>query len=350
MASSGIDVLEKAVDLLHQSNYRVYQIVHPDADFCFEFIAEHVTHQNPSLIVKIIDNIDNIKPPYIHEIKLLAHLVHALPILLANQNRRDPLEDNVVYSRKDILAINIKTFENILKTPQLPLAIAKQGGFFYDIDGPKLQELREKHDISRKEIADKLNVTPKAVSQYEIKNMRASREHTAIIQNLFNESIIIPTHFFEMTKNTLTPSSIEKDLERKPTVKTQEFIHMVNEIVSSVGFRTFWTRISPYDLLIYQEDDDTKELINVSFVGGAFFEKKMDPDNLQIKENFLGHQLAPQQPKAMVYDDETIESKTIKKDTVPYIKPKDLKYLEDPHEFKRIIKDRTKIRIDWDPQ
>lgn len=341
-------VLEKVVEILQRDNYRVFQTIPCDIDFCFELLADHTLQQNPTLLIKIIENIDNIKSAFIQELKLLASLLSALPILLASDNRRDPLQDNVIYNRKDLIAINLRTFENIIKYPILPLAIAKKGGFFYDLDGQKMITLREKINLSRKEIAEHLEVTPKAISQYEKSEMRASADHTKKLEGLLGESIIKPMHFIEtVQKFRQEPLRLEKSLEKKITLKAQNFMSLINEIVEDAGFKTFWTRNSPYDLFVYQEDDETHEIMDYTLVGGAYYDKKMDPTHILLEETFIGEHLKEQQPKAMIYNDESVNPKEIQKEKIPYIRPQELKLLDNPQEFKKLIRERTKIKIHW---
>ena len=338
---------EKIIDLLQRQHYQVYRIQPPEMDLCFELIAEHLSKQLPSLIIKVIENIDNIKPPYLHELKLLASLMRALPLLVAETNRRDPLEDNVVYNRKDIIAVNLKTFAGLLQNPALPVAVAKQGGFFHDIDGVKLQKLREGKNMTRKDLADRLEVTPKAISQYETNNMRASRDHTRIIEDLFGQTIIQSRTLENLATENPLEVMVDRSFERKSTAKNREFMKMINEIVEDTGFQTFWTRNSPYDLFIYQEDEESHQVVNFTFVGGTFYDKKADRQRVLSQEDFLLHQIKDPQAKAMIYNEEKVNPEEIKKETLPYIKPKELKYLDNPDEFKKLIRQRTKMFISW---
>jgi predicted transcriptional regulator len=347
MENNDILIRDRVIELLQQHHYQVYRNANPDIELCFELIAEHLSHQQPNMIIKIIDNIDTMKPPYIHELKLLSSLIRALPVLLAKVNRRDPLEDNVIYNRKELLAINLATFENLLRHPALPLAVAKQGGFFFDVDGEKIQKLREKHNLSRQDLANKLEVTTKTISQYELNKMRASRDHAAFLEKLFGESIVQPSRLEHLGTQIPNSMSIDRELERKTTVKNRDFMGMINEIVEDAGFKTFWTRISPFDLFIYQEDDETHQIINYTFVGGTFVDKKADVSKIESQTSFMRSQLKDPQNKGVIYDEEAVKPQDFKNETVPYIKPQELKFLDDPQEFKRLMKDRSKMRIDW---
>ena len=47
----------------------------------------------------------------------------------------------------------------------------------------------------------------------------------------------------------------------------------------------------------------------------------------------------------IIYDDESYKPKQLKKDTIPYLKADDLKLLENPDEFKKLIKKQNKITL-----
>lgn len=341
--SSTTEMLRNAVGVLNQQNYQVYLTAQPELELCFELIAEHLTRTAPSLVIKIIENIDSIKPQFIHELKLIAGLLAAVPLLLANENRRAKLEDNVIYSRENLIAINYQTFSNVMKTPKLPLAIAKQGGFFIDIDGKKLQELRERHNLSRQDLADRLQITTKAVSQYEKNEMRTSMEHAKLFHEIFGESVILPQNFFETVKTNPKATILDESLQRRMTAKHRDFMNEVTEYVNDAGYKVFWTRNAPFDVIIYQEVDSKPNLQDCILVGGAHSEKQyQENQKYSIQIQFLQR---VNKPGALILDEEIIGDRIPKEDSVPYMIPRELKLLENPKEFQNFIRKRFEKRF-----
>ena len=288
--SSSAEIKQSAIKILSQNQYQVYSAAHPDIEMCFELIAEHITRIYPNLVIKIIPNIDNIKPQFFSELKILASIMAAVPMLLGVENRRSNLDDNVIYSRENLIAINIRTFSNVMQNPQLPMAIAKQGGFFIDVDGEKLQQLRENANISRQALAEKLHLTPKAVSQYEKNEMRASLEHSKLIEEILGDSILAPQDFFKFLSQSISNIELDGKFQRKATAKQRDFMEEITEYVLDAGQKIFWTKNAPFDMFIYQDNEDTHEVVNFTLVGGTYTEKEyQNTEKYRFQVQFFQH-------------------------------------------------------------
>jgi predicted transcriptional regulator len=268
----------------------------------------------------------------------------AIPIIIGIDNRRSKLSDDSLFIRDDLISLNISTFKKVVNSPQLPLAIAKQGGLFIDIDGDKLARLRTEKGITRKDLADTLNITPKAVSHYEMKGMRPSVDHAQKMGEILGDSIVIPLDFFDHGKKIITSYRFDSELQKRILANRREFVKMINEIVEGTGYKVFWSKASPFDILIYKDSEDSKEILDYTLVGGTTLGTDINTRLHQIQGEFLRE--VPQD-SAFIYDEEKLNVKDIKKESVPYIAPKELKTLENPKEFKKLINKR-RLKTEWD--
>ena len=106
---SSITVLankEKTTRVLQQADYSVYNNISSELEMCFELFARHYTSNVPSLLIKLVENIDIIKPYFIHELKLLSRFLRALPLIIGIENRHDLLSDDCLFIRKGLISIN----------------------------------------------------------------------------------------------------------------------------------------------------------------------------------------------------------------------------------------------------
>ncbi|MHA1718358.1 MAG: helix-turn-helix domain-containing protein [Promethearchaeota archaeon] len=339
MSSISVSANKKeAFQVLKQADYSVYENVSSNLEMCFELFAHHYSPYLPSLLIKIVENIDIIKPYFIHELKFLSRFLTALPLIIGIENRHDFLQDNCLFLRKGLISININTFSQIILNNQLPLAVAKKGGFFVDIDGEKLIQLRKRKNYTRNDLAEKLNVSAKSIMQYENNEMRTSREHAQRLEEILGESIQVPLNIFAYMKKSFGDLSINPNLQKKTSAKTRELMKTINEIVTDRGYQTYWTRTSPFDLFIYRESDDSSKIEDYTLIGGTMSDKKYQKPTHETKINFLKN--TKNAPGIMIYDDESIDEKQVKQEKVPYIVIKELKELENPKEFKKLIKKR----------
>ena len=264
--------------ILKEANYGVFDNLYSDLEMCFEILAQNQDATDdifPNLLIKIVENIDTIKKHVFNELKLLSRLTKSIPLIVGIKNRHSLLEDDGIYLRQDIITVNLHTFSTIVRSPKIPLALAfaKQGGLFYNVDSTRLAQLRQNQGISRKVLADRLEITSKAISQYERKGMRTSKDHAEKLETILGESIIEPLDMSKLLKNSLKPFQLDPELQKKIAKKSREFAKSIDEIVEDTGFQTFWTRTSPFDLLIYRENEGDKDGFEYTFVGGAQCEK-----------------------------------------------------------------------------
>jgi predicted transcriptional regulator len=327
--------------ILKEANYGVFENLYSELEMCFEILARNDTDKrSPKLLIKIVDNIDTIKKHVFNELKLLSQLTKSIPLIVGMKNRHSLLEDDGIYLRQDIITVNLHTFSTIIRSPKIPLALAfaKQGGLFYNVDGTKLTQLREKHGISRKILADRLKITSKAISQYERKGMRTSKEHAKKLESILGDSIIEPLDISKFLSNSLKPFQLDPDLQKKIAKKSREFAKSIDEIVQDTGFQTFWTRTTPFDLLIYRENEGEKDGFEYTFVGGAQNEKYITDLKHDAQAKFI-HEVS-QHDSAIIIDEEIYSeyNKVAEQTKIPTLIPKDLKQLEDPEEFKKLLK------------
>ena len=331
----------KTTQVLQQADYSVYNNISSELEMCFELLARHYTPNVPSLLIKLVENIDIIKPYFIHELKLLSRFLRALPLIIGIENRHDLLKDDCLFIREGLISININTFSRIISNNQLPLAIAKKGGFFVDIDGEKLNQLRKKKDYSRNDLAEKLKVSAKSIMHYEKNEMRTSTEHAQHLEEILGDTIQVPINAYEYINQSFNDFSINPQLQKKISAKNCELMNTINEIVEDTGYKTYWTRTSPFDLFIYRENDDSTKIEDYTLIGGTMSEKIYQQSTHETKINFLKNtKNTTGTTGIMICEDKNLNVKQVKQERVPYIVIEELKILEDPKEFKKLIKTR----------
>ncbi len=341
ISSAVIDNKNKTTQVLQQADYSVYNNISSELEMCFEFFARHYSSNVPSLLIKLVENIDIIKPYFMHELKLLSRFLKALPLIIGIENRHDLLKDDCLFIRKGLISINMNTFNRIIKNNQLPLAIAKKGGFFVDIDGEKLIHLRKKKNYSRNDLAEKLKVSAKSIMHYENNEMRTSKDHAQHLEEILGDTIQVPMNTFEYINHSFNDFSINQQMQKKISAKNRELMNTINEIVEDTGYQTYWTRTSPFDLFIYKENDDSTKIEDYTLIGGTMSEKIYQKSTHDRKINFIKNtKNSTGTTGIMICDDENLNVKQVKQEKVPYIIIKELKILNDPKEFKKLIKTR----------
>jgi putative transcriptional regulator len=138
---------------------------------CFDFAAR----KNSALIfIRIQPDIGGLSANDSHELEAIAESFSAASLLIGEQAREKPVEDDTVYTRHDILAINPRTFENVVLRNVPPLIQANPGGYYVEIDGETLKRKRQELGLSVGGMAELVGTSRRTIYGYERGMAKAS--------------------------------------------------------------------------------------------------------------------------------------------------------------------------------
>jgi putative transcriptional regulator len=138
---------------------------------CFDYAASKGENV---ILVKVQLDIDNFSQGDSQELKLVAKSISASSILISEKAREKPLEDDTVYSRYDVLAVNPKTFENVVLHNTHPLVQAGPGGYYVEIDWEAVKKRRQELGLSVGEMAEMVGISRRTIYGYERGMAKAS--------------------------------------------------------------------------------------------------------------------------------------------------------------------------------
>lgn len=138
---------------------------------CFDFAARKSENL---ILIKVQPDIDNFSSDDSFELKALSECISAAALLVAENTRERPLEDDTVYSRYNISAVSPKTFENIIIRKVNPLIQAGPGGYYVEIDCQAIKRGRQKRGLSVGEMAEMVGISRRTLYGYERGMAKAS--------------------------------------------------------------------------------------------------------------------------------------------------------------------------------
>src|SRR5512136_3017935 len=100
------------------------------------------------LIIKVLSNIDSLSEDVAQELRALAYLLKATPLLIGEKNGVNTLEDDVVYFRFGIQTVTATTLKNHVVSEIPVQAYAAPGGLYVNLDQVKIRRLRQEQNIS----------------------------------------------------------------------------------------------------------------------------------------------------------------------------------------------------------
>ncbi len=179
---------------------------------CFDLVASGLF---TLLFIKVVTNIDTVTEEQAEDLKRLAKLFKATPLIVGSRTKNSEIEEGVIYERFGIHALNPATLYMILVEGELPAIFAERGGLYVRINGELLRKLREKHGYSVGELASLLGVSRKSLLNYERNEQAVSLDVALRIEELFDEPIAEPIDVLRAKVDVeVRPAEPETPLER----------------------------------------------------------------------------------------------------------------------------------------
>ena len=329
-------ILEKINDLLKRANFETFVLGNfatKKSKFCFDLLAKK---DKIIFSVKIFNNIDNLNPNIIRDIKSLSSILKSRPILIGIKNRYRKLDDNTIYIREDLPFITLNTFENLINNKH-PYVLARRGRGVVFLDGKLMKTLREEHSITRKELSEQLGVAKRTVSAYENEKMRPSEEMAEKILNILETNDIFKK--INIFKWNIKYDMDDKDISEEKELS--EFESHIKTIIDDIGLSSYWNKYKkgtvPFKLSLFSSPDQIEK--------GGFYplfsnisdnQSNMNEMNFNILKMFndLFHKTA----LYIIDNNIRIPGATQRKD-IHVVKIKNLEEVNDEEEFIDLIQD-----------
>jgi putative transcriptional regulator len=273
------------------------------------------------LIIKVLTNIDALSEEVAQELRALAYLLKATPLLIGEKNGMNVLEDDVVYFRFGIQTVTATTLKNHI-LEQVPVrAYAAPGGLYVNLNQEKIRQLRQTSNISLGSFAHQVRVSRRTVRMYE-DGMSARIDIAERIEEMFNQSVTLPIDLLKplMVETEQLPS-YRKDQEHMKTLEKEVF-----SLLQNIGYR-----IIPLDRCPFEALSKEKEKILLTCV--SEYNKK-----LAEKAQFMSSISKIIEKYAVVFTDKDGSKKNVQ--GTPVIGKKELEKIRDPDDVFALILER----------
>lgn len=164
---------------------------------CFDFAAKK---KKTTIFVKVQPDIGNVSPNDSLDLKVISECVSATSLFISKKTRDKPLEDDTVYSRYNLLAVTLKTFENMVFRKTYPLIQAGPGGYYVEINGEAIKRRRQELGLSIGETAEMMGISRRTLYGYEREMAKASVSAAYNMICILGIPVAKPTNIFEKSK------------------------------------------------------------------------------------------------------------------------------------------------------
>ncbi len=329
-------ILEKIDDLLKKANFETFMLdnfCNKKNKYCFDLL---VKKNDLIFSLKVFTNIDNISAEIVNDIKSLSTLLKSKPLLIGIKNRYNELEDNTIYIRDGLPFITLATLENLIDKGLYPYILARRGGGIMFLNGNIMKFIREKQEISRKELSELLGVTKRTVCAYENESMRPSEKIAKKLSNILeNKDLFRKINLFDWN------FKFEIDLkEPQEYIALNPFETHLQAVLDDIGVCSYWYKNSPipFKLSLYSKvsDDNKERNVFPLFSGVSEEDKKINERSLSCLNMF--NKLFKVNSLFIVNNDIKIPD-SLRKIKVPIVKIRNLEKIDDEEEFIDLVQE-----------
>jgi len=225
-------LIDRAVGLLQDLGFQVSDS--RGTRSCFDIIAKE---RDNLFLIKVLINVEGLTHENAKELKNLANLISATPLVIGDHMKSTKLNEGVIYERHDVCVMGIVTLEYVLKNTS-PAIYSIRGGYCVNVDSAHLVNIRKKNNLTQKELATELGISKQSIYRYE-QFGRMSLEIAEKLIDMFKDDFIVPTKIF---------SSKEYYEEDIPQKHISELKKRVLSELQDIGFKTSLTN-APFDVI-----------------------------------------------------------------------------------------------------
>lgn len=205
------------------------------------------------LIVKVLTNVDGLNEPVANELRTVAQFLDAVPLVVGERSSSRALEDGAVYLRYGVRIVTYPTLREFLEDGVEPLVYAAPGGFYVNLDGERIRQIREARGLSLGDLAQAAGVSRRAIGMYE-EGMGAMVEVAQRLEEFLDEALVVPYHAFEPERNAPPPAPAPQLTDAASAFETA-----VLESLQRLGFRVAPTQRSPFSAITREHLDTTAD-------------------------------------------------------------------------------------------
>ena len=176
------DLLSETARILEENDYNYILYASSSLDIAAQ-------KKKLSLLIKVLENIDSLKPENAAELRKLAAALQAHPVIVGEHSKTEKLQKNALYHRHGIACLSTKGLEDAL-SGQYPEHEYAQGRLVVEIDPEQLRKAREYHELSLQALASAVNLSKESIYYYEQGTTRARKEIAEKIEKVLGASVI----------------------------------------------------------------------------------------------------------------------------------------------------------------
>ena len=227
---------------------------------CFDFAARK---DKNILLIKVQKDI-NISANDSRELKLVSECISAASLLISEKTREKPLEDDTVYSRYNVSAVTLKTFESMLLHKTYPLIQACPGGYYVEIDGEVIKRKRQELGLSTGEMAEMIGISRRTLYGYEKGMVKASVSAAYNLIRVLGIPVAKPINVFETARKRQESLLVSA----KRVITKNKLLRKIFRKLARFNVTAVHVKKAPFDFIVKVPEEKMK------IIGAIVYDKE----------------------------------------------------------------------------
>lgn len=280
---------------------------------CFDFAARK---DKNLLLIKVQKDIGNVSANDSLELKLISACVSAASLLISEKTREKQLEDDTVYSRYNVSAVTLKTFESMTLHKKYPLIQAGPGGYYVKISEEAIKKKRQELGLSIGEMAEMIGTSRRTLYGYERGMAKASVSAAYKLIWVLGIPVAKPINVFGIARKKQESLLVSA----KRVITKNRFLRKILGKLVHGNVPTIHVRKAPFDFVVKVPEEKMK------IIGAVANEKERELDK-RVDEILSVSKVVQARP-VLITDGPKPSNKDIS-----FIHVEELSKIRDPEDF-----------------
>ena len=284
-----------------------------------------------TVLAKIMRNIDGMSEEVAKSINRAAFCLLASPLVVGERTGASLLEDDVVYHRYGIPALNTHTLYDYFVEGAQPYVYSATRGLYVTIDGDAMRRAREKKELSLGDIASELGVSRRSVSKYE-EGMSTNIEIALKLEEILDTMLIKPLEVLHTPCEVPSRDILKGGVEEASSGLEKDILGMLEEI----GFEILPMAHAPFSAVSFPESLSKARSESMKILTGI----SRYTERLIKRARIVSSVSQVTGTKSVFVVNGNI--KQVQIDNTVLFEKEELKRIRDPEEFTNVMEERAK--------
>jgi putative transcriptional regulator len=206
-----VELTEETTSVLRRAGCRVEIISYPPENRGIDIVAYR--DMSKPLVIKVAEDIEEVSKEELEDLEKSGKAYSSASLLIALRRGSSELEDDVVYEKRGVVAVTVKTLEKYFARKEKPIVMYSRGGYYLRIDSKVFREKLREYGYTRSELAELLKVSKKTIYLYERGELLVPVDKGLMLAELIGEDIFEELDFANQ-QGTVHREKITSDTPR----------------------------------------------------------------------------------------------------------------------------------------